>query len=103
MTHRRLLHDDWKGVFEPLNETAFGTGLVVRGTHYLIISGNGSSAAQQTRSLGQELYRQPQISFIETSQSFTEWSINYKTQACLLILLVQYQTLTLKELDVIAF
>jgi len=81
MAHRRLLHDDWKGVFEPLNETAFGTGLVVRGTHYLIISASGNSA-QQTRSLGQELYRQPQISFIETSQSFAEWSMSYKTQVC---------------------
>lgn len=91
MTHRRLLHDDWKGVFEPLNETAFGSGLVVRGTHYLIINGNEGST-QQTRSLGQELYRQPQISFIETSQSFNEWSKNYKTKACLLLLTVQNQT-----------
>ena len=30
---RRLLHDDAFGVGEPLNEEAFGKGLVVRGTH----------------------------------------------------------------------
>jgi alpha-mannosidase len=39
MLHRRLLHDDWRGVAEPLNETACGCcdcdchGLVVRGKH----------------------------------------------------------------------
>ncbi|XP_011704639.1 PREDICTED: lysosomal alpha-mannosidase isoform X1 [Wasmannia auropunctata] len=35
MLHRRLLKDDAFGVAEALNETAFGEGLVVRGTHYL--------------------------------------------------------------------
>ncbi|CAK9820569.1 Lysosomal alpha-mannosidase [Anthophora plagiata] len=39
MLHRRLLRDDAFGVGEALNETAFGQGLVVRGTHY-IIGGN---------------------------------------------------------------
>ncbi|XP_063836095.1 lysosomal alpha-mannosidase-like isoform X1 [Ostrinia nubilalis] len=33
MLHRRLLHDDAFGVGEALNETEFGKGLVVRGTH----------------------------------------------------------------------
>ncbi|XP_031833177.1 lysosomal alpha-mannosidase II isoform X1 [Nomia melanderi] len=36
MIHRRLLKDDAFGVGEALNETAFGEGLVVRGSHYLI-------------------------------------------------------------------
>ncbi|KAH0948863.1 hypothetical protein HN011_001273 [Eciton burchellii] len=35
MLHRRLLKDDAFGVAEALNETAFGEGLVARGTHYL--------------------------------------------------------------------
>ncbi|XP_029158276.1 lysosomal alpha-mannosidase isoform X1 [Nylanderia fulva] len=35
MIHRRLLKDDAFGVGEALNETAFGEGLVARGTHYL--------------------------------------------------------------------
>ncbi len=30
---RRMLFDDSFGVGEPLNETAFGTGLVIRGKH----------------------------------------------------------------------
>lgn len=33
--HRRLLRDDAFGVGEALNESAFGEGLVVRGTHYI--------------------------------------------------------------------
>ncbi len=79
MVHRRLLYDDAFGVGEPLNEMAYGRGLVVRGTHYLIFSGK-SDAARLTRSLGQELYKQPQISFIATSLSFSDWRSRYKTQ-----------------------
>ncbi|CAF5008610.1 unnamed protein product, partial [Rotaria sp. Silwood1] len=30
MLHRRTVYDDSEGVDEPLNETAFGKGLVVR-------------------------------------------------------------------------
>ncbi|XP_014487574.1 PREDICTED: lysosomal alpha-mannosidase isoform X1 [Dinoponera quadriceps] len=40
MLHRRLLKDDAFGVGEALNESAYGEGLVVRGTHYLF--GGGS-------------------------------------------------------------
>lgn len=36
MLHRRLLHDDAFGVGEPLNETAFGEGLVARGKLFLL-------------------------------------------------------------------
>ncbi|XP_012143157.2 lysosomal alpha-mannosidase II isoform X2 [Megachile rotundata] len=36
MIHRRLLKDDAFGVDEALNETAYGKGLVVRGSHYVI-------------------------------------------------------------------
>ena len=33
MVHRRLLFDDWFGVGEPLNEVAYGTGLVAAGSN----------------------------------------------------------------------
>ena len=36
MLHRRLFSDDAFGVGEPLNETAWGVGLVVRGKHSLL-------------------------------------------------------------------
>lgn len=38
MVHRRTLHDDDFGVMEPLNETAYGKGLIARGTHYLLFN-----------------------------------------------------------------
>ena len=37
MLHRRLFNDDAFGVGEALNETAFGTGLVVRGKHRVLV------------------------------------------------------------------
>lgn len=33
--HRRIFYDDNMGVDEALDETAFGSGLVARGQHYL--------------------------------------------------------------------
>ena len=89
MVHRRCLDDDAFGVDEALNEMAYGQGLVVRGTHYLIVS-NSSNSMKLTRSLSQELYKQPQISFIPTALSFQQWAANYKTQ-------VEIQTVELEK------
>ncbi|CAG9760144.1 unnamed protein product [Ceutorhynchus assimilis] len=44
MLHRNCLHDDSFGVGEALNETAFGRGLVVRGSHYITVGNNGLAA-----------------------------------------------------------
>ena len=40
--HRRLLHDDGFGVGEALNETEFGAGLSVRGSHWLVLNPSSS-------------------------------------------------------------
>lgn len=37
MVHRNCLHDDAFGVGEALVEQAYGTGLVARGSHYLLV------------------------------------------------------------------
>lgn len=84
MVHRRLLFDDAFGVNEALNEQAYGQGLVARGTHYLILSDSDNSA-KMTRSLGQELYKHPQISFIPTSLSFSEWQTSFKMEVNILM------------------
>jgi len=80
MVHRRLLDDDGFGVGEGLNEMAFHKGLVVRGKHYLILS-DESNSARLCRSLSQQLYREPQISFITPNEdSFQTWQQSFKTQ-----------------------
>ena len=57
MLHRRLLHDDAFGVGEPLNETQWGTGLVVRGTHTLLLCGAGDCAARSRAAAEAEVGR----------------------------------------------
>ena len=84
MVHRRVLYDDGFGVQEALNETAFGVGLAVRGTHFLLLSGIAESG-KLARSLSQQLYKQPQISFISTELTFTEWADKYNTEVITLI------------------
>ncbi|BDA45668.1 Lysosomal alpha-mannosidase [Coccomyxa sp. Obi] len=65
MVHRRVFHDDARGVAENLNETMCGCtqcncpGLVTRGSHYLTLQGP-STAASYRRTL-QQLVNDPLI------------------------------------------
>lgn len=79
MVHRRLIYDDAFGVGEQLNETAYGDGLVVRGTHYFILS-NKDTSAKKLRTLAQEVYKRPQISFFPTEMTFQQWSSSFNTK-----------------------
>ncbi|KAL7638179.1 UNVERIFIED_CONTAM: hypothetical protein RMT77_011804 [Armadillidium vulgare] len=66
MVHRRLQQDDSKGVYEVLDEIAFGMGLVARGKHYLIHSHFGTKTCDfgcLHRTLGEELILQPILTF----------------------------------------
>ena len=56
MLHRRLLDDDDFGVQEPLNETEFETGLVARGSHYILFDSDQNQAMERTRFLANEIF-----------------------------------------------
>lgn len=57
-----MFHDDAFGVAEALNETAFGTGLVARGQHYLTFGPAGKQSAVD-RLLAQRKLVRPQYFF----------------------------------------
>ncbi|XP_071865397.1 lysosomal alpha-mannosidase II isoform X2 [Bombus fervidus] len=67
MIHRRLLRDDAFGVGEALNESAFGEGLVVRGSHYIIGGSiqNLDELAVKEKTLARQLLLRP-WSFIQS-------------------------------------
>ncbi|XP_067010796.2 lysosomal alpha-mannosidase isoform X2 [Anabrus simplex] len=77
MIHRRLLYDDSFGVGEALNEKAFGTGVVARGTHWLMAGSrneNGMTLSAESRELVQRKLLSPRV-FLSTLHdvSFEQW------------------------------
>jgi lysosomal alpha-mannosidase len=77
MIHRRLLTSDSTSLAEPLNETAFGKGLVVRGKHLLIIDSPNNSALLH-RTNAQQLFMQPISTFALTNISYANYSASYR-------------------------
>jgi lysosomal alpha-mannosidase len=80
MVHRRLFDDDGKGLDEALNEPGqFGDGLIVRGSHYVILD-NFNNSTLCHRLLGEKLLlkSQPFISTFPVSPS--EWMAKFPTQ-----------------------
>jgi lysosomal alpha-mannosidase len=76
MLHRRLLYDDRLGEGEPLNETAFGEGLVIRGKHVLIVQSPALSARYH-RVGAQQLYMHPLATYSLTQQTYDNYSVAY--------------------------
>ncbi|KAF3623492.1 Alpha-mannosidase [Capsicum annuum] len=79
MLHRRLLHDDGRGVAEALNETvcALGKcmGLTVQGKYYIRIDSLGEGAKWR-RSFGQEIYSPLLLAFTEQDgDKFTKFPV----------------------------
>jgi lysosomal alpha-mannosidase len=77
MVYRRTLHDDALGVGEPLNETAFGQGLVVRGKHFLILEPPANSALIH-RVGAQQLFMQPIATYTLPTTSYANYSDTYR-------------------------
>ncbi|KAF0293557.1 Lysosomal alpha-mannosidase [Amphibalanus amphitrite] len=73
MLHRRTVQDDGFGVGEPLNETAYGAGLVVRGRHWVLLS-DPAEGARLHRDLAQRVFMAPQLSFsVAEDTTVEEW------------------------------
>ncbi|XP_065912001.1 lysosomal alpha-mannosidase-like [Dysidea avara] len=77
MVHRRLLHDDSRGVGEPLNEDGqFGDGLIARGKHLLLVD-KIENSGKLHRQLGERLLLPPTILIHNGSESISDFSKNY--------------------------
>lgn len=76
MLHRRLLHDDGRGVDEALNETVCAldkcSGLTVQGKYYLRFDPLGEGSKWR-RSFGQEIYSPFLLAFSEQDDKWTNF------------------------------
>ncbi|XP_072039220.1 lysosomal alpha-mannosidase-like [Amphiura filiformis] len=76
MIHRRIFGNDDRGA-DPLNETGqFGDGLLIRGSHYVMLT-MVSEAAKEHRSLAERLYMATTPMF--TENNVKDWHELYKT------------------------
>ena len=77
MIHRRILTSDQSSLAEPLNETAYGQGLVVRGKQLLILDTPDNSAFVH-RTNAQQFFMQPISTFCLTNLSYENYSTSYR-------------------------
>ncbi|KAF7271106.1 hypothetical protein GWI33_015990 [Rhynchophorus ferrugineus] len=81
MIHRNCFHDDAFGVGEALNETAFGKGLVIQGSHYLTVgsinSTNGNSTAAIEKDIAQRTLLDTWTFISPLNTDETEYQSNY--------------------------
>lgn len=104
MLHRRLIHDDARGVDEALDETVCVEtkceGLTVRGNYYLGIHKYGDGSRWR-RTTGQEIYSPLVLAFGHENQE--EWKASHITNATIMnpnySLPPNVALITLQELD----
>jgi len=79
LVHRRHVQQDIYVFGEPLDEMAYGKGLVVRGTHTLLFDDvtnrekNSKGGSSTLRSIVHERSRQPTISFFQMNYTSDQW------------------------------
>lgn len=81
--HRRLLYDDNFGVVEPLDETAFGEGLVVRGKHTVQLN-SITWAAEPYRFKAAESAYGPISLLAKTNFKLEEWTNKFNKNVSIL-------------------
>ncbi|KAG6556620.1 hypothetical protein Mapa_001561 [Marchantia paleacea] len=106
MLHRRMLHDDGRGVSDVLNEVVctgdpeICEGLTVQGTYYLHTSSK-TEAPKWRRSYGQEILFPVQLAFtvLESSEANVGPALNFSLLASDYSLPPNVALLTLQELE----
>ncbi|KAG6702974.1 hypothetical protein I3842_07G062300 [Carya illinoinensis] len=104
MLHRRMLHDDSRGVGEALNESVCVNktceGLTVRGNYYISINQLGAGARWR-RTTGQEVYSPFVLAFAH--EKLEDWTASHLTKATSIdpnySLPINVALITLQELD----
>ena len=77
--HRRMLHDDKRGVGEPLNEPGVdGKGLIIRGRHIVIVD-NIENSTIYHRMLGELLMMRGYPLFVSDSGDPKDYIQKYMT------------------------
>ena len=79
MVHRRLQHDDNRGVGEPLNETGLdGAGLIVRSVHRVALAPAAGAGAALRAAAGAALFH-PVLSFAPLATAPAAWAAAHAT------------------------
>ncbi|XWS45559.1 hypothetical protein CRYUN_Cryun15aG0146900 [Craigia yunnanensis] len=104
MLHRRMIHDDSRGVGEALDESVCAgskcEGLTIRGNYYISINQIGEGARWR-RTTGQEVYSPLLLAF--TQEKMETWTASHLTKASFMdpgySLPLNVALITLQELD----